>query len=243
MPRPASTSASTSAPTPSNVSSDATARCASTTPRSSPPRRWPSTPSACTRSTRPRPASSSSAIVLARWSGKRDPLRDDARRAPRRRRLCSPPRSKQPRDEKDRENPRRTRTRARARDAPPRGKIPRVCGRFSARDAVAVNQRGPEPTRVPGTRTGTGRDGDGKGKKRKKPYTISAANVLRAAEQAAEAAVRATEERWAEDEVTEFERSGRARVAGTTAADRRWGRGGVEWMGLGSRDTKQRRRI
>ena len=97
-------------------------------------------------------------------------------------------------------------------------------------DAVAVNQRGPEPTRVPGDGDGD-RDGDGKGKKRKKPYTISAANVLRAAEQAAEAAVRATEERWAEDEERRDRERGRARVAGTTLLaipTRGEGRGGVD---------------
>ena len=97
-------------------------------------------------------------------------------------------------------------------------------------DAVAVNQRGPEPTRVPGDGDGDG-DGDGKGKKRKKPYTISAANVLRAAEQAAEAAVRATEERWAEDEERRDRERGRARVAGTTLLaipTRGEGRGGVD---------------
>ena len=95
-------------------------------------------------------------------------------------------------------------------------------------DAVAVNQRGPEPTRVPGDGDG---DGDGKGKKRKKPYTISAANVLRAAEQAAEAAVRATEERWAEDVEGWYRDGGRARGGGTTLLaipTRGEGRGGVD---------------
>ena len=93
--------------------------------------------------------------------------------------------------------------------------------RESARARAGARPRG---------RDGDG-DGDGKGKKRKKPYTISAANVLRAAEQAAEAAVRATEERWAEDEERRDRDRGRARVAGTTLLaipTRGEGRGGVD---------------
>ena len=97
-------------------------------------------------------------------------------------------------------------------------------------DADAGAERGgrPESSRGPGDGDGD-IPGDGKGKKRKKPYTVSAANVLRAAEQAAEAALRATEERWAEDEERRDRERERRRGAGATLVaipTRGEGRGG-----------------
>ena len=101
-------------------------------------------------------------------------------------------------------------------------------------DAGAERDARPESSRAPGDGDGDGDipgdiPGDGKGKKRKKPYTVSAANVLRAAEQAAEAALRATEERWAEDEERRDRERERRRGAGAALVampTRGEGRGG-----------------